>query len=157
MSSQFLRSSPLSLHISDLFTPLIYSSSPAEYAHLTNLTSLDSLNPQCFSFYPSEYNALRCAWRACFLRLPQKIPKKSRQTAHMQSFSLSLQFANSLQTVWNCSCWVWNCSCCSCIMLYSLYSRCILHFGVRTKNLHRRSCRQRFQRCLSLEQATNSG
>ena len=51
----------------------------------------------------------------------------------------------SLQTVWNCSC-------CSCIMLYSLYSRCILRFGVRTKNLHGRSCRQRFQRCLSLEQ-----
>ena len=99
MSSQFLRSSPLSLHISDLFTPLIYSSSPAEYAHLTNLTSLDSLNPQCFSFYPSEYNALRCAWRACFLRLPQKIPKKSRQTAHMQSFSLSLTVCKQFETV----------------------------------------------------------
>ena len=126
-----------SLHTSHLLISRICTSHESHFPRFPKSTVLFflSFQIQCIS--------LRLA--GLFFKIASEHPKRSRQTAHMQSFSLSLQFADSLQTVWNCSC-------CSCIMLYSLYSRCILRFGLRTKNLHGRSCRQRFQRCLSLEQ-----
>lgn len=88
----------VSSHIRSLHTShVLIKSSRICTSHESHFPRFPESTVLFFLSFRIQCISLRLA--GLFFKIASENPKRSRQTAHMQSFSLSLQFADSLQTV----------------------------------------------------------